>query len=88
VIRRRVVVSGRVQGVGFRWSCRRMAEAEGVAGWCRNLPDGRVEACFEGEEAAVERAVRWCREGPSHALVTGVEVVPETPRGEAGFGFG
>ena len=88
MIRCRVLVSGRVQGVGFRWSCWRMAEKEGLAGWCRNLPDGRVEACFEGEEAAVQRAVNWCREGPSHALVTGVEVVPETPRGEAGFGFG
>jgi acylphosphatase len=88
VIRRRVVVSGRVQGVGFRWSCRRMAEGEGLAGWCRNLVDGRVEACFEGEEAAVERAVSWCRQGPSYALVTGVDVVPETPRGDDGFRLG
>ena len=87
MIRRRVVVSGRVQGVGFRWSCRRMAEGEGVAGWCRNLVDGRVEACFEGEEAAVERAVSWCR-GPPHARVTGVEVVPETPQGEGDFRLG
>ncbi len=61
-IRRRVLIKGRVQGVGFRWSCRRMAESQGVAGWCRNLPDGRVEACFEGDPAAVERAVAWCRE--------------------------
>jgi len=86
-IRRRVLIRGRVQGVGFRWSCLRMAEAEGVAGWCRNLPDGRVEACFEGEAAAVERAVAWCREGPSSAIVTSVDVTPETPQGERGFGL-
>lgn len=88
MIRRRVVVSGRVQGVGFRWSCRRMAEGHGLAGWCRNRPDGRVEACFEGEEAAVERALSWCRSGPRSALVTGVEVVTETPLGESGFRLG
>jgi acylphosphatase len=47
-----------------------------------------VEACFEGEEAAVERAVSWCRRGPPHALVNGVEVVPETPAGDLGFRLG
>jgi acylphosphatase len=87
-IRRRVLIKGRVQGVGFRWSCLRMAEAEGLAGWCKNLPDGRVEACFEGAPAAVERAVEWCRDGPSSAIVTSVDVTPETPRGERGFGLG
>jgi acylphosphatase len=87
-IRRRVLISGRVQGVGFRWSCRRMAEAKGVAGWCRNLPDGRVEAAFEGEAAAVEWAVAWCRGGPPSALVTAVDVTPETPKGERGFRLG
>jgi acylphosphatase len=65
-----------------------MAEAEGVAGWCRNLPDGRVEACFEGESAAVERALDWCRAGPGSAIVTSVDVTPETPRGERGFRLG
>ena len=87
-VRRRVLVSGRVQGVGFRWSCRRMAESQGVAGSCRNLPDGRVEACFEGDPAAVERAVAWCRGGPPSALVTGVDVTPELPKGEQGFRLG
>ena len=87
-IRRRVVISGRVQGVGFRWSCRRMAEAEGLSGWCRNLPDGRVEACFEGDTAAVERAVVWCRAGPSSAIVTSVDVTPEMPQDERGFRLG
>lgn len=87
-VRRRVLIKGRVQGVGFRWSCRRMAEAEGLAGWCRNLPDGRVEACFEGAPAAVEEALAWCREGPSSAIVTSVDVTPETPQGERGFRLG
>ena len=87
-IRRRAIISGRVQGVGFRWSCLRMAEDEGLAGWCRNLPDGRVEACFEGSPAAVERALDWCRAGPSSAIVTSVDVTPETPQGERGFDLG
>jgi acylphosphatase len=86
-IRRRVLISGRVQGVGFRWSCRRMAESQGVSGWCRNLPDGRVEAVFEGDRAAVERAVVWSRGGPPSAIVTSVDVTPETPQGERGFGL-
>ena len=87
-IRRRVVISGRVQGVGFRWSCRRMAEAQGVVGWCRNLADGRVEACFEGPSEAVKQAVSWCRAGPPSALVTGVDITPEIPHGEHGFTLG
>ena len=87
-VRRRVIISGRVQGVGFRYSCRRVAEGQGVNGWARNLPDGRVEACFEGDPDAVERLVAWCRHGPSHADVNDVEVVQETPRGEHGFRLG
>jgi acylphosphatase len=83
-----MLISGRVQGVGFRWSCRRTAEALGVAGSCRNLPDGRVEVVFEGDPAAVERAVAWARGGPPSAIVTSVDVVPETPRGERGFALG
>jgi len=86
-IRRRVLVSGRVQGVGFRWSCKRMADSLGVSGWCRNLPDGRVEAVFEGDRAAVEGALAWARSGPSSAIVTSVDVTPETPKGERGFGL-
>jgi acylphosphatase len=86
-VRRRLLISGRVQGVGFRWSCKRVADSLGVSGWCRNLPDGRVEACFEGGPAAVERAVAWCRSGPPSARVTSVDVVPETPEGLRGFGL-
>ena len=88
MIRRRVQISGRVQGVGFRYSCRRVAESAGVSGWCRNLPDGTVEAAFEGEADAVDRVVEWCRRGPSHAVVTDVDVVEETPRGDTGFRLG
>jgi acylphosphatase len=64
-----------------------MAESQGVTGSCRNLPDGRVEAIFEGDPAAVERAVDWCRGGPPSALVTSVDVTPEMPTGERGFGL-
>jgi acylphosphatase len=81
----RVVVSGRVQGVWFRESCRDAAVAAGASGWVRNLADGTVEAVFEGPEAAVERVVAWCREGPPRARVDEVQVTAEAPVGEAGF---
>ncbi len=86
-VRRRVLISGRVQGVGFRWSCQRVADSLSLSGWCRNLPDGRVEAVFEGDPKAVEQAVAWCRGGPPSALVTAVDVVPEMPDGLRGFGL-
>jgi acylphosphatase len=84
-VRRRLLVSGRVQGVFFRDRCRREAEAAGVAGWARNLPDGRVEVVAEGELEAVERLQRWCREGPPRARVTSVEAADEEPDGLTGF---
>jgi len=87
-IRRRVLISGRVQGVGFRWSCKRVADSLGVSGWCRNLTDGRVEAVFEGDSKAVEQALSWSRGGPPSAIVTSVDVTPETPEGLRGFGLG
>jgi acylphosphatase len=83
-----VLVEGRVQGVFFRDTCARMALQAGVAGWVRNRPDGRVEACFEGEEDAVDRLVAWCRSGPSRAHVERVQVLDEEPVGEAGFRVG
>jgi acylphosphatase len=83
--RRRVRVSGRVQGVFFRDSCYRRAREAGVSGWVRNLPDGRVEACFEGEEQAVDRLIEWCKTGPRSADVDDVEVVGEEPQGDSGF---
>jgi acylphosphatase len=87
-VRRRVVVSGRVQGVFFRDACRREATAAGVAGWVRNRADGRVEAVFEGAPAAVERLVAWCRSGSPRAAVDAVEVHDEPPEGARGFAVG
>jgi acylphosphatase len=85
VVRYRVVVAGRVQGVWFRESCRREAVARGVAGSVRNRMDGTVEAVFEGQEAAVAEMVAWCRLGPPRADVTGVDVTGEPPEGAIGF---
>lgn len=85
VIRRKIVVQGHVQGVFFRETTRRRADAAGVAGWARNLPDGSVEAVFEGEADAVERLIGFCREGPRRARVDWVDVVSEEPEGRAGF---
>ncbi|HEY3700717.1 MAG TPA: acylphosphatase [Acidimicrobiales bacterium] len=84
-VRRRVLVSGRVQGVFFRDDCRREAVGAGVDGWVRNRPDGRVEAVFEGEPDAVERLVSWCRRGPPSAGVTAIEAFEEEPGQEEGF---
>jgi acylphosphatase len=81
----RVIVDGRVQGVYFRDSTRREALALGLAGWVRNLPDGRVEAVFEGDSLAVAQAVAWSRTGPPRAMVTSVEEFAENPEGLLGF---
>ena len=67
------VVSGRVQMVGFRQTCRHMARSLSLVGWVRNLSDGRVELFAQGDSMAVDRLVEWARVGPSAALVTGVE---------------
>jgi acylphosphatase len=85
MIRKRVIVSGRVQGVFFRDTCRRIAGQQGVTGWVCNLPDGRVEAVFEGPPENVERMVRWMRRGPSHARVTAVDVTDEPWEGLPAF---
>ena len=78
----RVQVSGRVQGVGFRYSTYHEAVRLNLGGWVCNRFDGRVEAVFEGEEAAVRDMVDWCREGPPGARVAGIDVAWETPNGE------
>ena len=85
MIRRHVFVSGNVQGVFFRYEARERARGRGLAGWVRNLPDGRVEAVFEGPQEAVEELVEWCRRGPRGAEVTEIEVDTEEPEGLEGF---
>ena len=80
--RAHVFVSGRVQGVFFRQKTKQQAEGIVVNGWVRNLPDGRVEAVFEGEEEAVKALVEYCRHGPSSAKVENVEVNYEKYLGE------
>ena len=81
----RVRARGRVQGVFFRAEAQARAESLGVAGWIRNLPDGAVEAVFEGDDDKVDSMVEWCRRGPGGALVEELEAVPEEPVGESGF---
>jgi acylphosphatase len=85
-VARRFVISGRVQGVGFRWFVQEAASREGVTGWVRNLPDGSVEAWVEGEEEAVTRVERAIRSGPRAAHVKHVDVDMEDPTG-AHHGF-
>ncbi len=87
-VRRRVFVSGRVQGVFFRDSCRRLALELGVSGSAANLPDGRVEVELEGDPHAVLQLVAWCRHGPTRADVTKIEIIEEEPLGEIGFSIG
>lgn len=85
VVRVRVLVSGRVQGVFFRETCRVVAVEHGVCGWVRNLPDGRVEAVFEGTAEGVRRLVDWARRGPRLAFVSDLAVEAEQPEGLAAF---
>jgi len=81
VVRYRVLVSGQVQGVYFRDTCRRRARERGVSGWVRNLADGRVEAVFEGPAEDVHRLVEWTHRGPDLAVVADVAVQAEQPEG-------
>lgn len=83
--RKRVIVSGAVQGVFFRDTCRTEARSQGVNGWVRNLPDGTVEAVFEGESGAVGKLVEWAREGPPSARVGQLQVFAEEPQGLTAF---
>jgi acylphosphatase len=84
-VAKRVLASGRVQGVWFRDSVRRLAESHGVAGWARNRLDGSVEVWAEGPAAAVEAVVEFCRVGPRRAVVEAVHVEDVTPAGMGGF---
>jgi acylphosphatase len=85
VVRKRVVVSGHVQGVFFRDSTRRQAARRGVAGWVCNRRDGAVEAVFEGPPAEVEAMVEFCSAGPRGAVVDRVTTSNEEPEGLSGF---
>jgi len=82
MVRVHIQISGRVQGVFFRYETQALAEEIGVKGWVRNTPDGGVEAVFEGEKEKVERMLDFCRRGPPGAKVIGVEVKLEPYRGE------
>jgi acylphosphatase len=81
-IRAHVLIDGRVQGVFFRSETLSVARQHNLTGWVKNLPDGRVEAIFEGDEDDVEKAVQWCHKGPPHAMVRQVSVTSEPYQGE------
>jgi acylphosphatase len=85
VVCRQVVVSGRVQGVFYRRSCQRAADAAGVTGWVANRPDGSVEAVLEGPAGAVDEVLRWMGTGPRDAEVTHLEVHDRAPTGASRF---
>ena len=80
-----VRIYGRVQGVWFRANTKEMADKLGLKGWVRNMPDGSVEAVFEGDDENVEKAIEWCHRGPPLARVDRVEVEYEEPQGETEF---
>ena len=82
MVRAHVFVSGLVQGVFFRMHTKRMADTLNIKGWVRNLPDGRVEAVFEGPEENVKKLIEWCRKGPNGAIVKSVETHFEEYKGE------
>lgn len=84
-VRSHVLVSGRVQGVGYRAATYKMAIHLQLNGWVRNLADGRVEAVFEGDRETVEAMLQWCWQGSPLAIVQAVATVSEVPEGIAGF---
>jgi acylphosphatase len=81
-IRAHVFVTGRVQGVYFRQNTKQVATRHGIAGWVRNLDDGRVEAIFEGDETSINEVIEWCHVGPPKAQVDDVTVKFEKYAGE------
>ena len=80
-VRAHILVSGRVQGVFFRSQTKHNADNHDVKGWVRNLPDGRLEAVFEGEQDAVQKLIDFCKRGPSGARVTNIDLNWETYTG-------
>ena len=83
--RARVRIYGRVQGVWFRANTKEIADKLNLKGWVRNMPDGSVEAVFEGNDENVEKAIEWCHRGPPLARVDKVDVEYEEPQGEKDF---
>ena len=84
-VARHIFVSGRVQGVAFRWYTQEKATRLGVSGWARNLRDGRVEAHLEGEDAAMKTMLAWLKKGPGLARVTNLDVREREPEGYGAF---
>ncbi len=84
-IRAHVIISGKVQGVGYRYATMDTASQLRLSGWVRNLPDRRVEAVFEGNRKVVEEMIRWCYQGPPAAMVKDVVVEYEELEGLRGF---
>jgi acylphosphatase len=82
LIRARLIISGRVQGVAYRASARDVAQAQRLSGWVRNRHDGGVETVVEGEEGAVHAFIAWCQAGPPGARVAAVQVTTEPYTGE------
>lgn len=81
-VRAHLLISGRVQGVAFRYYAQDIAQSLGVKGWIRNCWDGKVEIVVEGEEEEVEKLINWCYRGPGSAIVEKVDIEWEKHRGE------
>lgn len=82
IARVHLIITGRVQGVWFRANTQKKAKALDLTGWVKNLPDGQVEAVFEGEQEKIGQIIEWCKKGPSFARVDDVQIQWETPRGD------
>ncbi len=86
MVRAHLLISGRVQGVFYRMTCRQEGATRRLDGWVRNLPDGRVEALLQGPKEKVEDMIKWCYRGPNGAQVSDIEVTYEETDGDlAGF---
>ncbi len=85
IIRTRILVSGRVQGVFYRANAKNVAQELGIAGYAKNLDDGRVEILAEGEKEKISKLIDWCRKGPRNAKVENVEAMYDKATGEFSF---